>query len=64
MQEPCRDANENCAFWSNDGECEINPVYMLDFCRLSCNACQVTLTVGTVQRWRFQMGTKMCSVRR
>ena len=33
-----KDHDENCHDWANRGECEINPDYMLHFCRKSCQS--------------------------
>jgi len=38
----CTDANQNCADWAANGECEANPAYMLVNCRQSCGACTTT----------------------
>lgn len=35
----CEDNHENCGFWSSQGECESNSVYMLQQCPLSCGMC-------------------------
>ena len=35
----CTDDDENCSGWADVGECEINPDYMMDHCRLSCDIC-------------------------
>lgn len=41
----CIDEEEDCPLWAEDGECEINPLYMvgskdeIGACRKSCNAC-------------------------
>lgn len=35
----CADDERECKYWSGIGECENNPGYMLEHCRLSCNAC-------------------------
>jgi len=35
----CEDAHELCSFWANKGECDKNPNYMLNNCRISCNTC-------------------------
>ena len=36
---PCKDTNVDCDFWAKNGECEINPGYMLTGCPLSCKQC-------------------------
>ena len=33
------DDTMQCPAWANKGECEANPVYMLEHCRRSCEAC-------------------------
>ena len=35
----CADRDENCDMWAQNGECEINPTYMSDFCKMSCGLC-------------------------
>ena len=35
----CADRDENCDMWAQNGECEINPTYMNDFCKMSCGLC-------------------------
>ncbi|XP_066295024.1 uncharacterized protein [Branchiostoma lanceolatum] len=35
----CEDTNGNCAGWAGRGECRINPAYMNQNCRRSCNVC-------------------------
>ena len=35
----CFDENEYCEYWANAGECEINPGYMLQYCKKSCGVC-------------------------
>ncbi|GBG00386.1 prolyl 4-hydroxylase-like [Raphidocelis subcapitata] len=36
----CRDENDMCSEWAFFGECEKNPGYMLEGCRVSCNVCR------------------------
>ena len=37
---PCVNVNDSlCDFFAEEGECEINPVWMLPNCQLSCNVC-------------------------
>ena len=35
----CRDYNEYCEDWSSNGECDNNPNFMLENCRLACGEC-------------------------
>ena len=35
----CKDNYANCAKWAADGECSINPEYMLYNCASSCESC-------------------------
>ena len=35
----CLDQDESCTVWAEAGECENNPHYMMQFCRLSCQQC-------------------------
>ncbi|XP_078617928.1 uncharacterized protein LOC144885728 isoform X1 [Branchiostoma floridae x Branchiostoma japonicum] len=39
MGQDCVDDNASCAGWAADGECDLNPGYMLTNCRLSCGEC-------------------------
>eukprot|EP00058_Branchiostoma_floridae_P010495 XP_002595983.1 hypothetical protein BRAFLDRAFT_128083 [Branchiostoma floridae] len=39
MGQDCADDNGGCAGWAADGECDLNPGYMLTNCRLSCGEC-------------------------
>lgn len=39
----CRDEDELCAFWAQEGECQNNPGYMLTSCAKSCNTCKVVV---------------------
>merc|ERR1719394_1002456 len=36
---PCSDDNQNCGNWAASGQCQANPAYMLENCRLSCGVC-------------------------
>lgn len=38
----CSDRWKGCAKWAADGECDINPEYMLWNCPSSCNSCNMT----------------------
>lgn len=38
----CTDMFDGCAKWAADGECTINPEYMLYACAKSCSACKLT----------------------
>lgn len=35
----CDDLNDECESWASNGECEKNPSFMTQNCRLSCNLC-------------------------
>jgi len=35
----CADVDEDCSVWAGDGECERNPVFMMEHCRRSCGGC-------------------------
>ena len=37
--EPCRDDSPECPNWAQNYECDTNPGYMLEACRLSCGVC-------------------------
>eukprot|EP00591_Stephanopyxis_turris_P012998 CAMPEP_0195530124 /NCGR_PEP_ID=MMETSP0794_2-20130614/32903_1 /TAXON_ID=515487 /ORGANISM="Stephanopyxis turris, Strain CCMP 815" /LENGTH=195 /DNA_ID=CAMNT_0040661553 /DNA_START=198 /DNA_END=785 /DNA_ORIENTATION=- len=37
--EGCIDGDSGCEEWAKMGECKKNPTYMLDNCKLSCDAC-------------------------
>ncbi|CAD5212409.1 unnamed protein product [Bursaphelenchus okinawaensis] len=44
-QTPCADQHVHCRFWSSQGECAKNAVWMVPNCPKSCNSCnQVTTT--------------------
>jgi len=36
----CRDSQESCPAWAEDGECDKNPSFMLSHCALSCQNCE------------------------
>lgn len=36
----CSDSFDDCSTWADDGECEINPEFMLYNCPKSCKGCQ------------------------
>jgi hypothetical protein len=38
----CTDSFDDCAKWAANGDCNINPEYMLYNCPSSCNACSLT----------------------
>jgi hypothetical protein len=40
LELPCKDEVNQCAQWSNLGECTANPGYMHHHCQKSCNICQ------------------------
>ena len=35
----CKDVNDWCSVWADQGECLANPVYMRKNCRVSCGLC-------------------------
>jgi hypothetical protein len=37
--DPCRDDNNYCQYWADNGECTINPDYMKVNCKKACNNC-------------------------
>ena len=39
LAEVCAENNGSCANWAAQGECVSNPSFMLEECRLSCDAC-------------------------
>ena len=40
VEEPeCADENPECRYWASAGECQNNPSYMLEHCKLSCESC-------------------------
>jgi prolyl 4-hydroxylase len=41
-QNDCQDAETACKMWAESGECEANPKYMLNNCRVSCETCSMT----------------------
>lgn len=38
----CTDNYDDCALWAANGECTVNPEYMLYNCAKSCKACSLT----------------------
>jgi len=40
----CSDGNPGCPAWAASGECQRNPGWMLENCRLSCNNCPTQCT--------------------
>ena len=40
LLEKCEDQNSMCCQWARSGECENNPGFMEESCRLSCNICE------------------------
>jgi ShK domain-like len=38
----CDDDFEGCAAWAQNGECTVNPEFMLYYCPKSCGACSMT----------------------
>merc|ERR1719291_1571064 len=40
----CSDGNPGCPAWAASGECQRNPGWMLENCRLSCNNCPAQCT--------------------
>lgn len=34
----CHDVKTQCSEWANNGQCDLNPDYMLKYCSKSCNA--------------------------
>lgn len=38
----CEDTYRDCELWAKNGECEVNPEYMLFQCPKSCYACKYT----------------------
>ncbi len=45
----CKDDYDSCATWASNGECVINPEYMLYHCAGSCKSCQLT----PQQKWNL-----------
>lgn len=43
LNDPCKDDNVQCSFWASEGECKINPNYMLQNCAKSCKECEAFL---------------------
>jgi len=39
VQRSCSDDHPSCADWATNGECQANPVWMLENCALSCGVC-------------------------
>ncbi len=36
---PCVDTEEDCSAWSDEKECDVNPMWMHVYCAKSCNTC-------------------------
>lgn len=56
----CQDNHELCSFWASGGECTINPRYMLQNCKKSCNNCidtQLELKLSSEERRRMEEQT-------
>uniref|UniRef100_T1IUP2 Metalloendopeptidase n=1 Tax=Strigamia maritima TaxID=126957 RepID=T1IUP2_STRMM len=43
----CKDENQMCTIWSYLWQCQVNPNYMLNFCRKSCKSCSRASSVNT-----------------
>ena len=41
--EDCTDDHKHCKEWSESGECQTNPGFMLNSCRRSCDVCEYEL---------------------
>jgi hypothetical protein len=41
-EEACDDSDEGCEYWASIGECRVNPNWMKENCRKSCNVCGST----------------------
>eukprot|EP00746_Dinoflagellata_sp_MGD_P011058 gnl/MRDRNA2_/MRDRNA2_123070_c0_seq1.p1 gnl/MRDRNA2_/MRDRNA2_123070_c0~~gnl/MRDRNA2_/MRDRNA2_123070_c0_seq1.p1 ORF type:complete len:1022 (+),score=115.88 gnl/MRDRNA2_/MRDRNA2_123070_c0_seq1:181-3246(+) len=44
---PCIDMSTYCQAWARSGQCSANPVFMMQNCNMSCNACRITATTST-----------------
>lgn len=44
--EACADDHEDCKIWSDRGECDKNPTYMLSWCQRSCHVCDHVLSAN------------------
>jgi len=38
----CRDDDDGCEDWADDGECDVNPLFMHSVCRESCGICKTS----------------------
>lgn len=45
----CVDQNQKCDYWARKGECNINPLYMLFSCPVSCKVCSGCRNLATDQ---------------
>jgi hypothetical protein len=56
----CNDDYDNCPAWAANGECDINPEYMLYNCKKSCKSCalnpQQLATVTAIMNSRTPPG--------
>ncbi|CAL4122306.1 unnamed protein product [Meganyctiphanes norvegica] len=50
----CQDKHISCSNWAKNGYCRTNPGYMLNNCKLSCNAC-----VGKTVKASFKLTNKI-----
>jgi hypothetical protein len=50
---PCKNEDEECDFWAEEGECELNPDYMLTHCSKACGTC-LEYVAGTDQYGELQ----------
>lgn len=48
LSELCRDLTAECAVWKRKGECDMNPVFMKENCRRSCDLCSKDAKVADV----------------
>lgn len=53
----CIDENENCGFWASTGECDKNPRWMLEHCKVSCDSCDYESYERARERALGEVGT-------
>jgi len=46
----CQDDHDHCSFWASEGECDSNPAYMLQNCKVSCGQCTEKPSVATTPK--------------
>ncbi|XP_022251606.1 zinc metalloproteinase nas-13-like [Limulus polyphemus] len=56
----CADKNQNCEFWARQGECQRNPLWMMENCKKSCKQCKYTLCRDESSYCNFWRRNRQC----